>query len=278
MAQSKDEAMEQDTPVLVQTPQDGIRIIKLNRPDRLNALTREMVQQVNETPDAIAADSSVRVVILTGAGRGFCAGQDLQAAAARTRAAAGGGVEKLHWQDQFADMVRHIRALPVPVIAAVNGAAAGAGCALAFAADIRLAVPDAKFLIASVRIGLSAGETGISYNLPRLIGAARAFEILLTGRPIDAREAERFGLITRLVDEPGNLLAAAMEAATAILVNSPFAIAQTKQLMWANLDAASLDAALALENRAQILGTMTEDYTEATIAFTEKRPPVFNGR
>lgn len=269
--------MEQEQPVLVETPLPEIRVIKLNRPAQLNALTRETVRAMNETLDAIANDPQIRVVILTGAGRGFCAGQDLQAAAARNLAGGSGVSEKLYWQEQFSGMVRRMRQLSIPVIAAINGPAAGAGCGLALAADIRLASPSAKFLIASVRIGLSAGETGISYNLPRLIGAARAFEIMLTGRPISAGEAERIGLISRLVDAEA-LMPAAIEIAQAILANSPFAISQTKQLMWTNLDAAGLNEALAHENRAQILATMTEDYKEATLAFTEKRAPLFTGR
>jgi enoyl-CoA hydratase len=263
--------------ILVEMPCSEIAVLKLNRPERLNALTRETVQAFNNALDQIALNPAVRVVIITGAGRGFCAGQDLRAAAARNRAGASGVTEKLFWQEQFAGMVRRIRDLPIPVIAAVNGAAAGAGCALALGADIRIAAASAKFLIASIKIGLSAGETGISYNLPRLIGASRAFEIMLTGRPINAEEAERIGLVSRLVEDTA-LMDEAMATARAILANSPFAVSETKRLMWKNLDAPGLNEALALENRAQILATMTEDYKEATIAFTEKRPPNFQGK
>jgi enoyl-CoA hydratase len=263
--------------ITVETSSPEIIVLKLNRPERLNALTRQTVHAFNAALDEIAQDKAVRVVILTGAGRGFCAGQDLQAAAERSKSGVSGVTEKLYWQEQFSGMVRRIRALPVPVIAAVNGPAAGAGCALALGADIRIAALSAKFLIASIKIGLSAGETGISYHLPRLVGASRAFEIMLTGRTISAVEAERIGLVSRLVEDP-ELMDAAMATAQAILANSPFAVAETKRLMWANLDAGGLDEALALENRAQILATMTEDYKEATIAFTEKRLPKFQGK
>ena len=166
--------------------------------------------------------------------------------------------------------------MPKLVVAAVNGPAAGVGMALALSADVRIATPSARFLIASVRLGLSAGESGISYLLPRMIGASRAFDILLTGRPIEAAEAERIGLVLRLA-EPGDLLAQAIGYAQTVLANSPYSVAQTKKLMWDNLDA-SFAIAIAAENRTQILGTMTRDYAEATAAFMEKRPPRFEGR
>jgi len=255
---------------------DGIHVVTLNRPDRLNALTRETVARLNGLLDGLAADASCRTVILTGAGRGFCSGQDLQAANDRNRGGASGVVEKLHWQEQFAGMGARLRAMPQVVIAAVNGPAVGAGMALALTADIRMASPQARFLVAAVRIGLTGGESGLSYLLPRQIGASRAFDILLTGRPIEAEEAERIGLV-RSVSAPEALLDDAIAHARAILANSPYSIAHTKKLMWENLDASSYQAALAAENRTQILGTMTRDYAEATAAFTEKRPPRFEG-
>lgn len=256
---------------------DGIHVVTLNRPDRLNALTRGTVARLNGLLDGLAADASCRAVILTGAGRGFCSGQDLQAANDRNRGGGSGVVEKLHWQEQFAGMGARLRAMPQVVIAAVNGPAVGAGMALALTADIRMASPQARFLVAAVRIGLTGGESGLSYLLPRQIGASRAFDILLTGRPIEADEAERIGLV-RSVSAPEALLDDAIAHARAILANSPYSIAHTKKLMWENLDASSYQAALAAENRTQILGTMTQDYAEATAAFAEKRPPRFEGR
>ena len=265
-----------DEGVLIEHRGDGIAVVTLNRPERLNALTRETVARLNATLDAIAADASCRAVILTGAGRGFCSGQDLAAANARKGDKASGVVEKLHWQEQFAGMGRRLRSMPQLVIAAVNGPAVGAGMAIALSADIRIATPGARFLVAAVRIGLSAGESGISYLLPRMIGMSRAFDILLTGRPVDAAEAERIGLVLRLA-EPAALLDEAIGYARAVLVNSPYSVAHTKKLMWENLDA-SYEAAVGAENRTQILATMTEDYGEATAAFVEKRPPDFKGR
>lgn len=271
--------MTQETgaPIQVEELDEAITVIRLNRPARLNALTREMVAELNDILSTIAARSSVRAVILTGSGRGFCAGQDVAAADARNRTAPSGLVERYYWQEQFAGMVERIRAMPQVVIAAVNGPCAGVGMSLALAADIRLASNSARFLNAAVRLGLTAGESGMSYLLPRLIGASRAFEILITGRPVEAAEAERIGLVARVVDDD-QLLVEAEALTRQILANSPFATQHTKRIVWENLDAPSLAAAMELENRAQILASMTEDYKEATAAFTDRRPPNFKGK
>lgn len=253
-----------------------IVIVRFNRPERMNALTHPMVREIHHVLETLSADDTCRAVILTGAGRGFCAGMDIKASVERSSAAKYGPVQKMQWQEMFGGMVKRIRAMPQVVIAAVNGPAAGAGLGLALAADLRIASTSAKFLVASVRIGLTAGECGISYHLPRLIGTALAFEVMLTGRPIDANEAARCGLVSRLVQDD-QILPAALELANAVLANSPFSIRQSKQMMWSNLEAPSLDAALELENRAQILATMTDDFTEASRAFAEKRAPKFTG-
>lgn len=268
---------ETEAPILVEDLDDQIAVIRLNRPARLNALTREMVADLNGIFAAMAERRSVRAVILTGSGRGFCAGQDVAAADARNRTAPSGLVERYYWQEQFAGMVERIRAMPQTVIAAVNGPCAGVGMALALAADIRVASRSARFLNAAVRLGLTAGESGMSYFLPRLIGAARAYEILITGRAVDAEEAERIGLVARVADDAA-LFAEAEALARQILANSPFATEHTKRVVWQNVDAPSFAAAIELENRAQILASMTEDYKEATAAFTERRPPKFQGR
>lgn len=268
---------EQD--ILVDRDSHGaeIAIVTLNRPTRLNALTRETVAQLNAVLDDLSADSRIRAVILTGACRGFCSGQDLQAADERNRGGASGVIEKLHWQEQFARIGGRMRAMPQLVIAAVNGPAVGAGMAIALSADVRFATHAARFLVAAVRIGLTGGESGLSYLLPRLIGASRAFDILLTGRPLDAAEAEAIGLV-RQISVPDRLLEDAVSYARSVLANAPYSVTQTKRLMWDNLDAASYDHAIAAENRAQILATMTSDYGEATAAFAGKRPPRFEGR
>jgi enoyl-CoA hydratase len=254
-----------------------ISLLRLNRPARLNAFTREMVVEFNGRLDELTEDRECRALILTGTGRGFCSGQDVVAADERNRHAPSGLVERLYWQEQFAGMSERIRALPQVVVAAVNGPCVGVGMAIALAADVRIISRSARFLVAAVRLGLTAGESGISYLLPRLIGASRAFEIMLTGRPIEAEEAERIGLAARLVDDV-ELLPAAEQWTRDMLANSPFATQHTKRVMWENLDASSFRAALELENRSQILASMTEDYKEATAAFTEKRAARFSGR
>lgn len=262
--------------LLIDRPIEGVVRLTLNRPDTLNSLSRELVKDFSAALDNLAEDSSCRVVIVTGAGRAFCSGQDMRAAAHRQIPGVSSSVEKMGWQSRFAGMSQRMRRMPQPVICAVNGVAAGAGMAIAVGADIRIGTPQTRFLVASVRIGLSAGESGISYFLPRWIGAARAFEIMLTGRPIDADEALRTGLILRMV-EADALAEAALDQARAIMDNSPFAVAQTKRIMWRNLDASSLDLALDIENPTQIVANTTADYREALTAFNEKRPPRFTG-
>ena len=262
--------------VVLTRPEAGVAVLTLNRPQRLNALTRETVARVNAALDRLAGDERCRALILTGAGRGFCSGQDMTASNQRSQADASGVVEKLHWQEQFSGIGRRLRALSQVTIAAVNGPAVGAGMAIALSCDMRIASPGARFLVAAVKIGLTGGEGGISYLLPRMIGASQAFDILLTGRAIEAEEAERMGLVRPLCP-PERLVDEALAYARLILANSRYSIAHTKKLMWENLDAASYDAAIMAENRTQILGTMTEDYKEATAAFVAKRPPRFTG-
>ncbi len=261
----------------VEQPQPETILVRLNRPDSLNALNPTMVDEIHEVFDALSSDATCRVVILTGAGRAFCAGLDIKTTLAdQSNVGAEGMASKLKAQQYFAGMVTQIRALRQPVIAAVNGVAVGAGLGFCLAADVRIAAASARFLVGAVRIGLSACECGISYHLPRLIGASRAFEIMLTGRPVEASEAERIGLVSQVVPED-KLLDAALELARSISSNSPFAVENTKQVMWANLDAPGFAAAVELENRTQVIATRTEDFREVMVAFTEKRPPVFKG-
>lgn len=268
--------------IVVDRATDAIAIVRLNRPERLNALRPETVRTLRRTLEALGTDNRLRVIVLTGAGRGFCAGLDLKSSFVGEGEGGDGVMAYYAAQELFAGMVQRIRALDKVVIAAVNGVAVGAGFALTLGADIRLAARSASFHVGAVRIGLTAGECGISYHLPRLIGASRAFEVMLTGRPIPAEEALRIGLVSDVVEDAGledaGLLDRALELAADVLRNSPYATAQTKRVMWANLDAGSLDAALELENRAQVLALMTEDFAEATRAFSEKRAPTFRGK
>lgn len=267
--------------ILVDRSHKGIALITLSRPERLNALSQAMVRRLCAALDAIAIDDTVRVVVLTGAGRGFCAGWDLTSKLTDVSGTEIIGPSTVAGYyvglELFAGMVRRLRSLDKVVIAAVNGVAVGAGLALTLGADIRIASHSASFHVGAIRIGLTAGECGISYHLPRLVGAARAFEVMLTGRPIQAEEAERIGLVSQLVDD-AELLTKALELAGQVLRNSPYSTRHTKRLMWTNLEANSLDAALEVENSAQVLALMTEDFREASAAFVEKRAPIFTGR
>ncbi len=254
-------------------PAPGIVQLTLNRPDKLNAMTAELVEGLHEHLAAIAVDPDARVVILTGAGRGFCAGLDLggYGTAPHTshlgRTQAGFAV-----QQHIAALIPRLRSLPQPVIAAVNGPAAGGGFALVLGSDVRLAARSAKFNAAFIRIGLSACDIGTSWLLPRLVGAGRAQELMLTGRVFEADEAYRIGLVVDLVDDHA-LLDAAITKAHEIMRNSPFGVALTKQGMWSALEIPALQNAIDLENRQQIMASATADHREAMAAFLERRPP-----
>jgi enoyl-CoA hydratase len=243
--------------VLLDRSRDGIALVTLNRPERLNALTHAMVAELHGTLDEIARDRDCRVVVLTGAGRGFCAGLDLK----------GYGVARM-WVISVAmcccPFIRSTAgsspsapgATPQPIVAAVNGPAAGGGLALALGSDVRIAARSAKFNVAFVKIGLSGCDIGVSWLLPRIVGASRAFEMMLTGRFVDAVEADRVGLVSRVVDD-GQAVEAAMEVAGEIAGNSRFGVWMTKEVMWSNLEVGSLQAGIDLENRTQILSTFT---------------------
>ena len=266
------------TTVRREHPADGVVQLTLDRPDRLNAMNFELISDLHDALDDIAGDRACRVVVITGAGRGFCAGLDLKGTGTAPGAAGLGPVQAgLKGQQHIARLVPHLRSLPQPVIAAVNGPAAGGGLALALASDIRIAAASARFNVAFVRIGLSGCDIGVSYLLPRLIGAARAFELMLTGRIIDAEEAARIGLVLKVVPD-GTVVDAALETAALIARNSPFGVQMTKEVMWSALEVNSVQAAIDLENRTQLLTSQTEDMREAIAAFLAKRDPVWNNR
>ncbi|MFT3968382.1 MAG: enoyl-CoA hydratase/isomerase family protein [Sphingobium sp.] len=262
--------------LLLDRQSDAITLIRLNRPDARNALTTDMARRLTALLDDVEADAGCRVVILAAEGAGFCAGLDLKAALSGPGAPEG-VVDWMALQEVFAGLMKRLHGLRQPVIAAVQGACVGAGFGLALAADIRIAAADARFLVGAVKVGLSAGECGISYHLPRLIGAGRAFEIMLTGRPVAAEEALRLGLASD-VAAPEALLDRALETARAIAANAPYSIKHTKQIMWTNLEAPGLDSAIELENHVQVAALMSGDFREAATAFSEKRPPRFTGR
>ncbi|WP_020109205.1 enoyl-CoA hydratase/isomerase family protein [Nocardia sp. 348MFTsu5.1] len=254
-------------------PRTGIALATLNRPQRLNAITFEMFDEFIALQQQIDADQDIRTLVVTGSGRGFCAGLDLDCAAQLPDMTT---TEMMRGQQQWGVAVAGFRHMSTPVIAAVNGPAAGAGMGLALAADIRIASDTARFNAAFVKVGLSGGDVGTSWALPRLVGLARATEILLTGRFVAADEALRIGLVTD-VTSTDSLLDKAFEIGEMIASNSPFGMTLTKQVIQQNVDAPSLDAAIALENRNQVLAARTADMREALAAFREKRKPEFAG-
>lgn len=259
------------------SPQPGVCLLRLDRPSRMNAMSLPALKAFHEALDRVLADRALRAIVLTGEGSGFCAGLDLKSVLGAEGQYDWTVAQSMELQHAFAGLVQRLRATDAAVIAAVNGAAVGAGMALALAADVRFAAPEASFHVGAVKIGITAGECGISYHLPRLVGAGRAFELMLTGRPVGADEALRIGLVAGVVPRE-QLLDRALECARQVMANSPYATAHTKRVMWQNLDAGSLESALELENHAQVLGLMTEDFQEAARAFVQKRAPAFTGR
>jgi enoyl-CoA hydratase/carnithine racemase len=267
-------AAEPPTTFRLERAREGLAVLTLNRPDRLNAMTATMFHELETWMRVLDRDPDLRVLILTGAGRAFCAGYDLADAQKLTDL---GALGMLDLQESAARALAAVRTLPVPVIAAVNGAAAGGGLSLALAADIRLASPRARFNAAFVTIGLSAGDLGASWLLPRLIGPAATAEFAYTGRTMAADEAERVGLVNRVVPAE-ELLDSAITMAGQISSNSPGGVRLSKRALHANMEITSYAAALELENRGQALLTRTADMTEALAAFQEGRAPSFAGR
>jgi enoyl-CoA hydratase/carnithine racemase len=257
----------------LEQPAHGVLLMTLNRPDRLNSMTTGMFEEFVELTDDLRDPGDLRALIMTGAGRAFCAGYDLEDADGLSGLTPMGMLAR---QELAARSLASIRALPIPVIAAVNGAAAGGGFALTLAADIRLASPLARFNAAFVRIGLSAGDLATSWHLPRLVGPGRAAEIAYTGRFVEAEEAERIGLVNRVVPAE-RLLDEALAMAAQIASNSPAGVQLSKRALQANMDA-PFSTALELENRGQALLTRGEDMPDALQAFKERREPQFTGR
>jgi enoyl-CoA hydratase len=258
--------------LLLDRPEPGIAVLRLNRPRRLNALTDHTVAELSAQLDALACDAELRVLIVTGEGRGFCAGFDLTLAADAPLTKVLG--EAAAWtarQEAFAAIVTKLRGLRAPVIAAVNGPANGAGLGLALACEIRVASVDAAFNAAFVKVGMSSCDIGVSWLLPRCVGMSRAFEIMLTGRMVAAQEAERIGLVSSVVSAD-QLMPSALEIARSIVANSAFGVWMTKRGAWANMEAGSLQAAIELENRTQILARTTGELARAAQALVSRRP------
>ncbi len=256
--------------VTLTSAQAGTTVLRLNRPQVLNALTDEMVADLHRALDTVANDADCRVLVVTGEGRGFCAGFDLRlAGSAPGDAEAGETIAWMRRQEAFSGLVARLRSLPQPVIAAVNGPANGGGLALALGAEIRIAARSASFNAAFVKVGMSGCDMGVSWLMPRSIGASRSFEILLTGRMVGAEEAERIGLVSTLVDD-AELMPRALALAAAIVANDAFAVWMTKRGGWANIEAPSLYAAMELENRTQMLARTTGALGDAAARFARR--------
>ncbi|WP_436493881.1 enoyl-CoA hydratase-related protein [Actinokineospora sp. HUAS TT18] len=252
---------------------DGVRTLTLNRPDAFNSLTVELKEALLAALEAAAGDDSVRAIVLTGAGKAFCAGQDLKehmALLAANDPAPLATVEK-----HYNPIVTAITSMPKPVIAAVNGMAAGAGASFAYACDLRIVASSAKFLMAFANVGLTA-DSGAAWTLPRLIGYGRAMEMMLLAKPVDAEEALRIGMVTQVV-APEDVLSTARALASTMAAGPTTAYAKIKEAMLASA-AGSLSDGLAVEGRTQAEAGQTADHREAVDAFVAKRKPDFSGK
>ena len=247
---------------------DGVATITLDRPAALNALTIPLKVALLRAFATIAVDRSVRAVVLTGAGRAFCAGQDL-----RERLEPGAPSLGDELRERYNPIVRAMRALPQPIVGAINGVAAGAGASLAFACDIRVAGDGASFVLAFGRIGLIP-DTGATWTLPRLVGLAKASELALLNDPLSAADAARIGLVSKVVPDDA-LLEEARAMALKLAAGAPAALAATKRLLEDGLSS-DLEAALAAETNAQDRLGGARDHAEGIAAFMEKRPPRFS--
>jgi enoyl-CoA hydratase/carnithine racemase len=257
--------------------QGAVAWLTLNRPHNLNALSAQMVEELEDFLRRVGADRKTRVVVMRGAGRAFCAGLDLKE---QNRGGTGLGAtitDTVETQRRMSDLVVAMRRAPQPFIAAVRGPAAGGGFALALACDVRIAGESARFNAAFIRIGLSACDMGVSYHLPRAVGMSVAAELMLTGRFINSQRALATGLVSELVPD-AQVDAAAEKLAHEMIEASPLGLRLTKECMWAACDAGGLEQALAIEDRNQVLCVRAGYIEEGARAFLEKRKPHFPDR
>lgn len=263
--------------VEVARPQPSVAVVTLNRPERMNAMSFDVMVPFRDALREVGADTGVRAVVVTGAGTGFCSGADQESAGVPP------GLDglpppayALRAMQLLEDVVLTIRRLPQPVVAAVNGAAIGGGLCLALACDLRLAAPAAYFRAAGINNGLTASELGLSFLLPRAVGSTRAADLMLTGRDVGAEEAERIGLVSSLHDD---VVAAAVETGVRISRLSQPGIELTKKSLQAGIAASSLEAHLTSEGLGQLyLRLLTDNFEEATLARKEGREPEFRDR
>jgi enoyl-CoA hydratase len=254
--------------VITESPVDGVTLIRLNRPETLNAFNKDLLWDLHEAVDAASADRGGKVVVLTGEGRGFSAGLDLNEGHFVVPGTEGEpqATQQMVLQKRFTDLIEKIHGSPKVFIAAVNGPAAGGGFAVALACDIRVVTEEAKFVAPFLKLGAVNSDLGLSYLLPRIVGAGRSAEILLTGRAVSGEEAERIGLASQLA-EPDRLLPTAIELGGRIAQAGAFQLWMTKETMWQTLDAPSYRHAIDMENRTQIMASLMGEVEQSFTAF-----------
>jgi len=261
--------MKDYTTMLTDRPVDGLLLVTFNKPDSLNAIGPAMLDEFDDLFGSLMNDEETKVVVFTGAGRGFCAGADLGAAVTHEGSEHFSDPERFLKlvQERYSSIILNIRRIPQVVISAVNGPCAGGGLCMALASDVRIAAPEAVFVASFINIGLSGGELGTTYLLPRLIGLSRASEILYSGRKVTGEEAEKIGLISKLVPKD-TLVSEAIDLAGPILQKSFPALKFTKMALNQNVDAPTLEAAINLENRNQALMVFSGTFFEMVKHFT----------
>ena len=260
--------------VTIDRTDPAVPVVTLDRPDRRNALSMDLVGDGIAAFRKLHRDRDARVIVLTGAGGGFCAGADLKGGGSPAPDSEGRGPvgSVYRSQEHIVDFMMAVHECDKPVIAAVHGAAVGGGLALALAGDLRVADTTAYFGSVFINVGLTSCDIGTSYFLPRLVGSGHAMDMMLSGRHVAAEEAERMGMLNRLVPE-GTHVEAALELGRQLAKQNEYGLWLTKRGMWANIDAPSIRHAVELENRQQVLGTFTGNMTEAMRAFGEGRDP-----
>ncbi|MFN0145824.1 MAG: enoyl-CoA hydratase/isomerase family protein [Dehalococcoidia bacterium] len=266
-----------DNDVIRYERQGPIGILTLNRPERLNAINHEMLRALRGFFDERHRDFACRVIIVTGEGRGFCAGLDLKADDEQGPWVPGVGpvMNVYTFQEDIADMVIKMRRCPQPIIAAVNGAAAGGGISMAIASDMRIGTPNSRFACSFVNLGLSGCDVGSSYHLPKIVGAAHAADMIYSGRTVESEEALGMGLLNRMVAQEDLIDACTKEAELWIRRSSPMGLRLSKEVLNETVTGISMESALKLENRNQILAGQAADSAESRQAWAEKRDPVW---
>ncbi len=261
--------------VEVEHVDEAIRVVRLSRPERLNALSIDLAVELDGTLEAVGADNTARIVVLTGEGRAFCSGLDLKDYGVIPN------IDHLsvhriasRSMRTYSQLTRRLRHIPQPVIAAVNGPAYGGGMCLALGADLRIAGESAEFNATGIVNGLTSTEMGAGWILPRLIGSANSNDLMLTGRRVDAAEALRMGLVSRVVPDE-RLLDEALEMAASMARYSHYGLEMTKQALWAEQEISSLEAAIEFEDRNQLMAGFTDNLPEAIRAFDAGRDPVY---